>query len=87
MKNKGYAKPLFKARLSAKPLLYMKIIFYSHVNKLLFTTKMKARVLGTHEWPQVRIVAIALTERSHSPVLPHSPTRSLKQDSQACGGG
>ena len=36
---------------------------------------------------QSTIVAIALTARCGLPVLPHFPTRSLKQDSETCVGG
>ena len=71
----------------------MKMICYPHANKTHFHNKgfalslvLKARVFGTQKWPQAPIEAIALNARSGLPVLPHFPTRSLKQDNETCVG-
>ena len=61
---------------------------------------LKVRVLGTRKWPVSLAYSAGnsdYTDREEfedekrkkdvSPFSPHSPTRSLKQDSEACGGG
>ena len=61
---------------------------------------LKVRVLGTRKWPISLAYSAGnsdYTDRGEfedekrkknvSPFSPHSPTRSLKQDSKACGGG